>query len=302
MKVYTLTLSPAYDVHADCESFSQGRENLIEITSREAGGKGVNISRALLSAGIESKAVVLLGRDNSAEYERALSEANLDYRAIKIEGKIRENLTIHSKNGETRISQRGFKVSAVVLNDIAKSLDLKKDDVLTVTGRLPDEISVSDLKELLKSLKERGVLIVIDSKSFTKEDICEVHPWLIKPNREEITAYIGRDIKNPDDARDNLDLISKIKADNILITLDADGAALVSDGALYLRKAPKIDTVSTIGAGDSAIAGFIASKIIGENAEASLRRAVAFGSAAALTEGSNPPKIEDIKKIIKYME
>ncbi len=302
MKVYTLTLSPAYDVHADCESFSQGRENLIEITSREAGGKGVNISRALLSAGIESKAVVLLGRDNSAEFERALSEANLDYRAIKIEGKIRENLTIHSKNGETRISQRGFKVSAVVLNDIAKSLDLKKDDVLTVTGRLPDGISVSDLKELLKSLKERGVLIVIDSKSFTKEDIDEVHPWLIKPNREEITAYIGRDIKNLDDARDNLDLISKIKADNILITLDADGAALVSDGALYLRKAPKIDTVSTIGAGDSAIAGFIASKIIGENAEASLRRAVAFGSAAALTEGSNPPKIEDIKKIIKYME
>lgn len=297
-----MTLSPAYDVHAVCENFSEGRENLIEITSREAGGKGVNISRALLSAGIESKAIVLLGKDNSTEYERALSNAGLDHHTVRIEGKIRENLTIHSKTGETRISQRGFKAGAEALSEIEKSLDLKKDDLITVTGRLPDGISTHDIKELLKGLKKKGALIVIDSKSFTKEDIDEVNPWLIKPNREEISAYIGKDIKYLEEARDNLNLISKIKAENILITLDADGAALVTDGKIYTRKAPSIDTVSTIGAGDSAIAGFIASKIIGENAEASLKRAVAFGSAAALTEGSNPPKIEDIKKLIKYME
>ena len=305
MKVYTLTLSPAYDVHAVCDDFEKGRENLIEITSREAGGKGVNISRALLAAGIESKAVILIGSDNSDEYERALKKEEINYIPIKVCGKIRENLTIHTNDGETRISQRGFTASKETLEEIKRCLDLKKDDVLTVTGRLPDGISAIDMKDMLIGFKARGVLIVIDSKSFTLDDINDIKPWLIKPNREEIACYIDAasdELHNPEAIKKNRNLFSNIKAENLLITLDADGAALITDGKVYAKSAPKIDTVSTIGAGDSAIAGFIASKFVGDPAEASLKRAIAFGSAAAMTDGSNPPKIEDIKKIIKYME
>lgn len=298
MGIYTLTLNPAYDVHAYTEKFIPFHENLAGLLSREAGGKGVNIARALLANGVANTAVVVLGKDNAGDFVRELKEAGVHGVFLEKEGRIRENLTIHTGDGaETRISFTGFSVTDDVLTEIREKLPVKAGDTVTFTGRVPDGIGMESAKAFLISLREQGVKIVLDSKSFSVQDIVEVRPWLIKPNQEEISAYFSCAIESFRQAADKAGAFSEHGIENVMITLGSQGAALLSGGHLYMATPPGVNAVSTIGAGDSTIAGFLAAAERGLDVSACLKNAVACGTAACLTSGSLPPRQEDIQAI-----
>ena len=305
MKIITLTLSPAYDVHAYSDKFDVGRENLARILSRDAGGKGLNISRALTEYGVENTAVLLLGDEDSWDFEEAVKKANINSQILKTTGRIRENITIHTDCGETRISFTGVSASTETLSEIKKLTRLCRGDILTVTGRIPEGIPLSELKSYLVELKERGIRIVIDSRSFTLLDIADVKPWLIKPKYEDISEYMKKDIKDIDSAIDSAKEIFNMGIDLVLISLGKEGAVLFDGKKALCAGVPEINTVSTIGAGDSMIAGFIAGISEGKDTVEALRYASAFGVSACLTEGTCPPKkaqIQEMTKKIKIYE
>ena len=109
MKIITITLNPAFDVHCFSENFRPYHENLAKITASEAGGKGVNISRALTVCGTENLAFVVLGEENGDGFARAMSADGMTYRTISVAGRIRENITLHTDHAdETRISFSGL--------------------------------------------------------------------------------------------------------------------------------------------------------------------------------------------------
>ena len=109
MKIITITLNPAFDVHCSAEHFEACHENLATITEREAGGKGVNISRALTMNGVDNLALLAVGDANGADFCRELDKDGMTYEAIELKGRIRENITIHTKDApETRLSFTGF--------------------------------------------------------------------------------------------------------------------------------------------------------------------------------------------------
>ena len=194
MKIYTLTLNPAYDVHAFVKNLVLNCENLAQIKSREAGGKGVNISRALCNGQIPNTAIIVLGKENGDEFKNAISA--MDCVLLEKEGRIRENLTFHHENGtETRISFSGFSMDDSILEEVLNNIVIENDTIVTFTGRIPVGVSKDKAKDFLKALQGMGVRIVLDSKSFTIEDIFEIKPWLIKPNQEEISDYLGCEIK-----------------------------------------------------------------------------------------------------------
>ena len=298
MKIYTLTLSPAYDVHASAEVFAQCHENLATVTSREAGGKGVNISRALAAGGAACTAVVVLGKENAGEFQKALEDAQLDSLVFYREGRIRENLTIHCPNApETRISFTGFSVDSGVLEEIRRALQVEPGTIVTFTGRVPAGLDMALVKGFLKELQSSGAKIVLDSRSFDLEDILQVQPWLIKPNQEEISMLFGCQIDTMEQAVEKAQVFAEAGIENVMVSLGGDGALLIRNGALYRAVPPKINPVSTIGAGDSAIAGFIAAAQKNQPPAECLRWAAAYGTAACLTEGSQPPREEQIREI-----
>ncbi len=293
MKIYTLTLSPAYDVHAAAESFAPFHENLARVTSRQAGGKGVNISRALAVFGVENQALILLGRENCGEFKEALQGLSCHW--FEMPGRIRENLTLHCANApETRISFTGAPAEPGALAAMEQAMEIDGETVVTFTGRVPDGIPMEQVKDFLKRLGEQGARIVLDSRSFDREDIFAVRPWLIKPNQEEISLYFGCQIDTLEQAAEKARVFAAEGVENVMISLGAQGALLLAENRLWLASAPAIRPISTIGAGDSSIAGFLSAA--GENCGAAdcLRRAVAFGSAACLQEGSLPPTREDV--------
>jgi len=303
MKIYTLTLNPAYDVHAVCESFSAGHENLARTTSREAGGKGVNISRAMTANGIANTAVIVIGKDNCADFLRDLETAGLTCVLLEKEGRIRENLTLHCANGpETRISFAGFSVDDSILAEVENAMDIDADTVITFTGRVSSGISMDSVKAFLARAAKAGARIVLDSKSFSLEDIYEVKPWLIKPNQEEISEYFGYAVNTISEAAEKAADFAAHGVTNVMISLGEQGAMLLAGGKTYTAKPPVIHVVSTIGAGDSTIAGFIGAAGRGADAAECLKTAVAFGTAACLAEGTQPPCKKDVARIYSQIE
>lgn len=300
MKIITLTLNPAIDLHCYIEKFAPYHENLAKITSQLASGKGVNISRALMAGGVDNLAFVVLGSENGAAFAQELTDSGMKIRSITAPGRIRENMTIHTEGAdETRISFSGFAADKSLLEKTMESLadEIDGETFVTFTGRVPDGIDMVDTKKFLRALEAKGAKIVIDSRSFGLADLVEMKPWLIKPNQEEISEYLGREIKGFNEVLSAAKELYAQGIANVMISLGSQGALLVCDDGAFVATPPSIDALSTIGAGDSTIGGFLAAAVAGETAEQMLACAVSYGTSACLTEGTLPPRGEDIPTV-----
>lgn len=294
--ITTLTLNPAFDVHVSIDTFKLGYENLAESTVRNVGGKGINISRALTENGIKNTSVVVVGNENGGEFVRGLADASLECKTIECNGRIRENITIHPNTGkETRLSFKGFDCDADLLKQAEQFID--KNGIVTFTGSVPNGITAEATETFLMRLKANGAKLVIDSKSVSLDMLRRIKPWLIKPNAEEITEYFG--VMDKKQLYKTAMDLHRDGIENVMISLGENGAILTAEGQLYRAYVPKIDALSTIGAGDSSIAGFISQN--GTPAEC-LRTAVSYGSAACLREATNPPLSKDIQKIYEQVK
>lgn len=305
MNIITLSLNPAFDIHCDIPDFAPYHENLARITHRDAGGKGINISRALLANGVDNLAFVVLGEENAAVFEQGLVADGLNYRALRVKGRIRENITCHTPNvPETRISFEGFSMEESQLEQVYELLaaDVTEDTVLTFTGRAPSGVSTNRVKELLYRFVQRGARLVIDSRSFTLEDLLELKPWLIKPNQEEISAYLGREIQSLTQVVGAAQQLHRDGIANVMISLGGEGALLACADGVFAANAPAVEVCSTVGAGDSSVAGFLAAAAAGAGALERLRTAVAFGSAACMTQGTRPPEPAEIARLISGIQ
>lgn len=301
--IYTLTLNPAYDVHATAEAISACHENLATVTSRDAAGKGVNISRALHSYGVPNTAVVVLGTENGEDFKRALEKAGLQCILLEQPGRIRENLTIHAvTQPETRISFTGFPVDEKLLGAVQNAMHIDENTVVTFTGRVPEGITMEAVKCFLRQLQAQGAKIVLDSRSFGAEDIFEVKPWLIKPNEEEIAMFFDCVVDTMEAAMEKAQIFAAKGVENTMVSLGKQGALLLSGGCCYIATPPKVEALSTIGAGDSSIAGFVAAAMVQKSSAECLRSAVAFGTGACLSEGTLPPRKEDIERILPLVQ
>lgn len=290
--ITTLTLNPVFDVHVNIPELRPGREHLASFRLSEVGGKGINISRVLLAAGIKHSSIVALPRDGGEEFLSVLRSVGVEPKIIECDGRIRENITVHTDGGEeTRISFKGFTADASLLTK-AEAL-ISDGGTVTFSGSLPEGISKADTEAFLTRLRERGVRLVIDSKSVTLDMIQRIRPWLIKPNAEECEEYFGVLME-----KELCKVAQKLHTDgieNVMISLGGDGAILAANGKVYRARVPKIDALSTVGAGDSTVAGFIAAD--GKSPDEQLRLAVSYGSAACLVSGTKPPKMGDVMRI-----
>lgn len=302
-KIVTVTLNPAFDLHYGMESFEAGKENYVSDVTCDAGGKGINSSRALVSDGVENVAYVILGRENGDRFERLLKADGLNYVPLRIDGSIRENVTIHPKSGkETRISLDKFSITEAELDALCGMLlqVVDGDTLISFSGRLPKGVEKSAVMTFLKKLESAGAKIAVDSNSFTFDDLALIKPWFIKPNEEEISKMFGREITTPDEALVVArELVARGIADEVMISLGGLGSVWADATDGFTVCVPRIENpVSTIGAGDSTVAGYIAATAKGLSKCERLKLAAAYGSAACLTEGTRPPRKEDIAALV----
>ena len=301
MKIVTLTLNPAFDLHCNIPDFAPYHENLAKITACDAGGKGINISRALCENGVDNLAFVILGDENGGAFEQALVRDGVLFGKLTVKGRIRENITCHTPGvPETRISFEGFSLDREQLEQVFDLLagEVDDDTVVTFTGRAPSGVEMQDIKGFLNRFVQRGARLVIDSRSFSLADLRQMKPWLIKPNQEEISAYLGCPVTDFDQVAEAAEQLHWEGIANVMVSLGGKGALLACHEGLFVAAAPAVEVCSTVGAGDSTIAGFLVAEAIHAPAEERLRTAVAYGSGACMTQGTRPPKPADIARLL----
>lgn len=299
MHIFTITLNPAFDIHYELESLHVGAEQYAHRRLREAGGKGINTSRALRAIELDNTAFVMLGEDDAASFEELLRADDVTYRALYVPGGIRENVTLHpADQPETRISLAGFSFTSQMLNEMEKEVlaAASEGDFVTFAGRIPYGLSEEEVVAFLQHLKAAGIRLIVDSNSFDVEELKRIRPWLIKPNEYEAAALYGAQVTPQECAQM---LVQCGAAEQVLLSLGEAGAVFCDSEQALRITVPVVDQpFSTIGAGDSMLAGFLAAAVMGQTPAGCACTAAAWGTAACLTEGTRPPRPSDIARLM----
>ncbi len=290
MKCIIISLNSVIDKHYYTDEFQLNTENFVSRQTIFAAGKGVNVAKALNEFSVPYKLICLLGKENSELFETLLNSCGLSAEIVLAEGKTRENISVHANNiSETRICTNEFYATDEdCINALSKAFEHTDDgDIVVMSGRFPKNITKSKIIDFLKNFKDKKVKLILDSVSFDLDDFKVLNPYLVKPNEFEIKAFGETEeasVKN----------LLKHGVENIALSKGSKGIELYSKNKNIECIPPCIVTVSTVGAGDSSVSGFVYGIFNEMNILDSLRYAVAFGTASCLSEGGVAPCMNDV--------
>lgn len=301
--IVTLTVNPALDRTIALEAaLRPGEVQPARSAREEAGGKGINVSRVIDAAGVETVAVLPLAIDDP--YRTALSAAGIPSVAVPVERHVRTNLAITDPDGvTTKVNLPGTPLTladsqALVAAVVEASADA---EWLVLAGSLPDSAAASFYVEVIRAVRARrgasAPRIAVDASGpALREVVAHGIVDLIKPNDEELTELLGTDLSGAEPER-IVDVVRSIVPEKIaaaLITLGGAGAALVTAHGAWFAEAPRIRVVSTVGAGDSSLAGYLLAALAGAEPAVRLTSAIRYGAAAASLPGTQVPTPADL--------
>jgi 1-phosphofructokinase len=303
--IVTLTPNPSIDRTVELTStLERGAVVRAAATSSQAAGKGVNISRAAVAAGLPTIAV--LPADAEDPYVLELLAAGVDCRPEPPAGDVRTNLTITEPDGTTtKINSPGATATPEVLGRLRTALGQRSRGAawVVLAGSLPPGAPDGWYADLVTDLCAGPAAVAVDTSGTPLEAVA-VHletaaPALMKPNAEELASLTGGDPDaieaDPREAAKAASVLVERGVGAVLATLGAGGAVLVTADGAWHATPPPTTVVSTVGAGDSSLFGYLLGALRGEDAPGRLRLAVAYGSAAAGLPGTTIPTPDHIK-------
>lgn len=313
--IITVSLSPVIDIHYSADCFTVGQDNLVNSRRIYAAGKAMNVSRGLHAVGISAESHMLLGAENASEYLRLAADYAVPISCITTDGSVRENISVNTPTEETRICLKSYSITPGILPVLAEKIIRKLSENMAVvfSGSLPNGITCQDFVNFVLMIKNsvNDTKIVLDCPTLSLNDIKEIQPFLIKPNKQEAACLLSEQSLESLSEKELADkaslLCSLTNCEHCVISCGALGAAYSTKGGAFgFINAPtlKNSACSTVGAGDNMLAGILFS-FTKENPlktytlfEA-LKWGIAFGSAACLNKGTEPPLPEDIFRIYR---
>ena len=258
--IYTLTMNPSLDYVVDVENFKLGMTNRTAAEQMVPGGKGLNVSMVLSALEVPNKALGFIAGFTGEEIERRMKETKTSCDFIKAKnGMSRINVKLRTTDG-TEINGMGPELSKEDWEQLFEKLEqLQKDDVLVLAGSVPKSAGEYFYADITEKMTGKGVFVVVDASGEQLRQVLPHHPFLIKPNRQEISEFFGVGmINNGFELMEYAKKMQKLGARNVLVSLGGDGAMLVTEnGDIYVKAAPKGELINSVGAGDSMVAGFL---------------------------------------------
>jgi len=291
--IVTVTLNAALDRTLTVPNFQLGQRHRASEVLTLAGGKGINIARALKQLEVPVVATGLAGgRTGTRIVEELTAEAILnDFVRIGEESRTSTAVVDPTEGAYTEINEWGPKVTAVELETLLEKLHYlsRGADFVIFAGSLPRGVEESFYAEAIRDLNRRGVQVVLDSEGHPLRLGTEAEPYLVSPNQREAEHVVGQELDDEEDFLMALDAIAELGARNVHITLESGCYALLREDRQVKRfraTAPMLETASVVGAGDVLLAQFIVAQLAGKPAEEALRLAVAAGAASTLEVGA----------------
>ncbi|MGC4109040.1 MAG: 1-phosphofructokinase family hexose kinase [Nocardioides sp.] len=306
--IVTLTANPSLDRTVNLSGrLERGAVQRAESVISQAGGKGVNISRACVAADLPSIAVLPAPKDDPFVLE--LLAAGIDCRPVEHEGDLRVNITITEPDGTTtKLNSPGPQATPRLLDELQDALVRRAAgaDWIVLAGSLPPGAPATWYAGLVTALRAAGARVAVDTSDDPLRALVDglTHdraraPHLMKPNGEELASFTGH---HPDEleaepaaaAAAAYDLVRR-GVESVLVTLGPHGAVLVTAEDAWHAAPPPTTVVSTVGAGDSSLFGYLLGDVTGRPPEQRLSLAVAYGSAAAGLPGTTIPHPRQVR-------
>lgn len=295
--IYTITLNPAIDLVIITKKLEPNIVNRTENFELQPNGKGVNVSFILKKMGIENVATGIGGGFTLDYITAGLTEKGISNNFLKVKEPTRINVftRVLDQNQEYKEVNPGPEVSEKVQEQFLKYLrtTLKERDTLIISGSFSKGIKQDYLVKIAEITADKKVKLVIDSSSKAVLDTLPYHPYLLKPNDQELASFF--DLNEKLDQEKIIKLARKLIDDgckNVLVSLGDSGAALIDKNHAYFGNAPKISVINTAGAGDTMLGTFIGKKELGCNTVEALKFAIAAGSDTASRMGLTDFELE----------
>ena len=259
--VATITLNAVYDLVGRLKRIELGEVNTVETLGLFPAGKGINVAKVLKDLGVDVTVGGFLGEDNQGDFVTLFDKLGLQDKFQRVPGRTRINVKITETDADvTDLNFLGYEISESAWQQfVADSLAYCQSfDIVAVCGSLPRGVTPDLFADWLKQLHQAGIKVVLDSSNAALAAGLNAKPWLVKPNHRELEAWVGYTLNSLEEI---VSAAKKLKAQgiaNVIISMGAQGSVWLSDEAVIQAQPPKCENVvSTVGAGDSMVAGLI---------------------------------------------
>lgn len=306
-KIVTITLNPALDLTGSLHCLHVGAVNLVEKGSLHPAGKGVNVAKVLSDLGAEVTVTGFLGRDNEMPFAGLFNDINAKDEFVRVNGATRINVKLVESTGQVSdINFPGIVITEQAIVEFEKRLFKLAESHLyfVLAGSLPNGISPALCASWIDKLHKLGKRVIFDSSRAALAAGLQFTPWLIKPNDEELSEFVGRTLDSAEKCQQVAQTLADDGIENIVVSLGSKGVMWLnqnkqSKGTWHYAQPPKMQVVSTVGAGDTLVAGFCWGYMQEWHAEQILTFATALSALAVSQVGVGVPQLQAVIELQK---
>ena len=278
--IYTLTLSPSIDYYVLLENLYKGKVNRSKTEYVRVGGKGINVSKILKELDIDSIPVIFTAGFTKDKIIEDLNNSKLSYHEISVGGMNRINVKIAAQE-ETSINTNGLYINNEKILELLEYLkNLQDGDYLVLSGSIPNGVDKNVYKKIVSVVAEKDIKVIVDAEKELLLGTLSYHPYLIKPNLEELEQIAGRSLPTEKDIYNEACKLIEKGALNVLVSLGEKGILHVaSDLSKIYLPSIEVNVINTTGAGDSLVAGVLAGVVQNKSLNDSLKLGLACACA-----------------------
>lgn len=300
--IITVTLNPAVDKTVEINNLHIDTVNRVSSVRLDAGGKGINVSKIIVSLEGKSKALGFLGGRAGTFIKNYLDEVHIENDFVTVKGETRTNLKIVDpvERTNTDINEMGPEITPRDIEQLEKRMmqSMSAETIIVFSGSVPPNIEPDIYQKWIRQVKEKGAKTILDADGDMMRLGIEAGPYLIKPNIHELERLVGREIKNINEVLTSVRfLMGEHGIEVVVVSMGEKGALFLNKQVTILAQGIKVDVKSTVGAGDSMVAALAYALDKGYTFEKAVTLAVAAGTANVMTYGTEPSSLELIQEL-----
>jgi 6-phosphofructokinase 2 len=299
--IITVTFSPCIDKSTTVPELLPEKKLKCSAPQLAPGGGGINVARAIIKLGGSATAVYPSGGYTGKFFKHLLAEEGVPSIIIETANETRENIIVvdEKTNRQYRFGMPGTPLKDEEWKQCLQSVEEAKEvDYVIASGSLPPGVPPDALALLGKIAKNKNAKFILDTSGEALKKAVNEGVYLLKPNLGELSTLAGTDHIDPNRVEEIArSVIEKYRCEVIVASLGKDGAALITSTESHLVRPPEVIKKSTVGAGDSMVAGIVFSLAYGRSLKEALQYGVACGTAATLNEGTELCKKKDADRL-----
>jgi 6-phosphofructokinase 2 len=304
--IATVTLNPSLDKTLTVDGLVVDETNRFTSFRRDAGGKGINVSRVVHELGGKTIAYGFIGGIDGQIFKKLLQRKGVPVNFTPIKGETRTNIIVTDTRTrrQTRLDDAGPKISEGELLDLEKRISIfkTKPDYIVFAGSVPPGVPVDIYKRLIENSKKRGIKTVLDCDGKWFKAGIKALPDIIKPNVHEAEELLGIGLKTEKAIIEAIKTMLGMGIEIVVISRGKQGFIIGQGSRIYKVTPPFLEAVSSVGAGDSTIAGLVLKLSQGGSIEDAARLAGAAGAATVITPGTELCHKETVERLLPLIE